>query len=134
MSANIDDADDVWLKLNCEGSECVVLNHLLDAGQLERVGHLIVHFDVEKIPELAHQAGATRSRLRHAELPYVEAGEIMFGRSHAAKTANWLAWTEAGAVARPRYSHLARWEFRARQLLYPLKQMARRAIQSRRER
>ena len=86
------------------------------------IDHLLVHFDVEKIPSLASQAIETRRRLDAAGLEWIEARDIMFGRSHGKKTANWLAWTEASKLRRVRYAHLARWEFRARQLLYPLKQ------------
>lgn len=121
MDQNIADSDRVWLKLNCEGAECEVLNHLLDRGQLQKVAHLLIHFDVEKIPGMEDQAKVTRERLRAAAIPCKEARHIMFGRSHAAKTANWLFWTESQGFKRFRYSHVARLTFRARQRLYPLK-------------
>ena len=122
MRSHLEPGDDVWLKLNCEGAECVVLDHLDDQGMLQRIDHLLVHFDVEKIPSLAAQAIGTRERLDAAGLEWIEARDILFGRSHRRKTANWLAWTEASKLRRLRYSHLARWEFRARQILYPVKQ------------
>ena len=122
MRTNIEPGDEVWLKLNCEGAECVVLDHLAEEGVLPCVDHLLVHFDVEKVPSLAAHADRTRRRLDAAGLDWIEAGDIFFGRSHARKTANWLAWTRAARVGKLRYSHLARWEFRARQVLYPVKQ------------
>ena len=118
---HVHDDDVVWLKLNCEGAECDVLDHLLDAGAMARIDHVLVHFDVEKIPSMAHRADATRRRLDAAGVDYVEPTKVFFGRSHAAKTANWLAWTEAEGVQRLRHTHLNRLTFRARQLLYPLK-------------
>ncbi len=122
MRSTVETDDVVWLKLNCEGSECVVLDHLVAEGELSRVAHLLVHFDVEKIPALASHAADTRQRLVASGVEWIEADEILFGRSHAQKTANWLAWTEASRFGRFRCRHLARWEFRGRQTLYPLKQ------------
>ena len=125
MRSHLEPGDEVWLKLNCEGAECVVLDHLDREGMLGWIDHLLVHFDVEKIPSLASQAIETRRRLDAAGVEWIEARDIMFGRSHGKKTANWLAWTEAPKFRRVRYAHAARWEFRARQRLYPLKQRLR---------
>ena len=61
--------------------------------------HLLVHFDIEKIPAMAWQADRTRRLLDASGVEWIEAGEILFGRSHAQKTANWLAWTEASRLA-----------------------------------
>lgn len=121
MQEHLHDGDMVWMKVNCEGAECDLLEHLIDAGQAQRIDHLVVHFDVAKIPGMAHRARETRRRLDAAGVPWIEAHRILSGRSHARKTANWLAWTEVGRYRRLRYRYLARWEFRARQLLYPLK-------------
>lgn len=121
MGDHIEAGDAVWVKVNCEGAECDLLDHLLATGEVGRIDHLLVHFDVEKIPGMAHRAAETRRRLDAAGVPWIEARKILSGRSHARKTANWLAWTEAGWLGRLRYRYLARWEFRARQMLYPLK-------------
>ena len=82
-------------------------------------------FAVEKVPSLASQAVRTRQRLDAAGVDRIEVGAIMSGRSHGRRTANWLGWTEASRLRRVRYSHLACWEFRVRQALYPLKQKLR---------
>lgn len=128
IDTNLRPDDIVWVKLNCEGAECAILEHLLDTGRITRLRHLLVHFDAEKIPEIADRADAVRRRLDQAGVAYAEPGQIWFGRGHAAKTANWLAWTEAGPVARLRYSILHRGVFRARQLLYPAKVRLRQAM------
>ena len=127
MQGHVDDGDTVWVKVNCEGAECDLLEHLLDTGQAQKIAHLLVHFDAEKIPGMAHRAPETRRRLDAAGVPWIEAGKILSGRSHARKTANWLAWTEAGTYGRLRHRYLARWEFRARQLAYPMKMRLRRS-------
>ena len=114
--------DTVWLKLNCEGAECDIIDHLLNQDVMRAIDHLLVQFDVEKVPSIAYRAAPTRRRLSASSIAFVEAGDIMFGRSHAARTANWLAWTEASRLARIRYAYLNRVTFRLRQRLYPVKQ------------
>jgi FkbM family methyltransferase len=118
---NLTDTDSVWLKINCEGAECDVLDRLLDAGQMSRIEHLVVHFDVKKIPGMEHRADEVRRRLDDSGIEWMEAGSILFGRSHALRTANWLTWTEASGLRRLRYTTLNRAIYRARQRLYPLK-------------
>lgn len=132
VEEHLRDDDTVWLKLNCEGAECDVLDRLLDAGAMARFDHVLVHFDVEKIPSMAHRAEVTRRRLDAAGVDYVEPSRVFFGRSHAAKTANWLAWTEAEGLQRVRYTHLNRMIFRGRQLLYPAKVRVHRWLSDRR--
>lgn len=121
LEQHIRPEDTVWLKLNCEGAECDILERLAAGGTLSRIDHILIHFDVEKVP--GHEARATRGRelLAQAGVEVCEAREIMFGRSHAAKTANWLLWTEAGGVGRFVRKHPVRWAFRVRQWLYPVK-------------
>jgi FkbM family methyltransferase len=122
VDAHLDPTEEVWTKINCEGAECDVLDHLCETGSIARIDHLVVHFDVEKIPGMEHRAVATRSRLDSAGIEWIEAGDIMFGRSRALMTANWLNWTQASRVAKVRYRWLNRAIFRVRQIAYPLKQ------------
>jgi FkbM family methyltransferase len=123
MAENVMESDVVWMKLNCEAAEVDVLDRLLTSGEIRKVHHLMVHFDVEKVPGMEHRAADMRSRLGAAGVAFVESREIGFGRPNTAKngTANWLSWTEASYLGRLRYSVLNRIIFRARQRLYPLK-------------
>lgn len=121
LRANTAATDQIWLKLNCEGAECDIIDRLHELGMLERIDHLLVHFDVEKVPGQEARADPARALLAQAGVEVCEAKEIMFGRSHAAKTANWLQWTEAGPVGRFIHRHPVRWSYRVRQRLYPLK-------------
>ncbi len=98
FAENIRSDDAVWLKLNCEGAECDVIDHLLDRCDVGTIRSMLVHFDVEKIPGLGERAQETRAHLVAAAVPYIEAHSIMFGRSHELKTANWLSWSEADVV------------------------------------
>ncbi|ATW51762.1 hypothetical protein CGZ69_32135 [Streptomyces peucetius subsp. caesius ATCC 27952] len=62
--ANTSADDEIYVKLNCEGSECDVLEDLLDSGAISRITSLYVDFDVRKIPSQAHRQGAVEERLR----------------------------------------------------------------------
>lgn len=64
LLANTADDDEVYLKLNCEGSECDVLQDLLDGGLVGRVRSVYVDFDVRKIPSQAHRQAGIERRLR----------------------------------------------------------------------
>ena len=121
MATHTDSDDEIWLKLNCEGSECEIIEALRVGGVLDRVSHLLVHFDVEKIPGLGAEAETARDTLRRHRVEFLEADQIMFGRSHRAKTANWLAWTQGNRIIKFIRRHPVKWGFRVRQLMYPLK-------------
>lgn len=125
FAEHLDPADEIVVKINCEGAECDLLDHLLAAGQLAGVDELVVHFDVRKIPSLRHREAETRSRLDAAGVRYRPADDIFFGGNIPDKTANWLSWYFAEGPARWRYSVLRRAEFAVRVPLYRLRQRLR---------
>ncbi len=45
---NISLADETFIKLNCEGSECEIVNALLDSGEYDKVAATLIDFDVRK--------------------------------------------------------------------------------------
>jgi FkbM family methyltransferase len=59
----IDDDDDVWLKLNCEGSEVAILNNLMDRDELRRVKAFRVEFDISRVRGHEHEADLLLARL-----------------------------------------------------------------------
>lgn len=71
LRANTSAADEIYLKLNCEGSECDVLDDLLDSGAIDRVRSVYVDFDVRKIPSQAHRQSLVERRLRERGTPFV---------------------------------------------------------------
>lgn len=62
--------DEIYLKLNCEGSECDVLDDLLDSGLIARVKSVYVDFDVSKIPTQAYRQALVERRLREAGVDF----------------------------------------------------------------
>ncbi|MGQ0802747.1 MAG: FkbM family methyltransferase [Actinomycetota bacterium] len=101
-------ADDVvYVKLNCEGSECDILDDLIDSGEIRKVEEMVVHWDVRKIPSHAHREGEVRQRLRALGFRNaLDAGWVMYGRTVEAKTHHWLhalgADTESTVLRRVR--------------------------------
>ena len=88
---HVSDDDEVYLKLNCEGSECDILDDLLDSGEIRKVTSALVDFDVRKIPTLIHREGAVRERLSRAgysNVLYLK--ERYKGPTHTATIENWL--------------------------------------------
>ena len=88
---NLGPGDVVFMKLNCEGSECDIIDDLLDSGEYGRVTALMVDFDVRKIPSQRHREEATRQRLQEAGVTNCSFCEdVMIGPTHAARIQHWL--------------------------------------------
>jgi FkbM family methyltransferase len=108
--------DDVYLKLNCEGAECDIVEDLLDSGEFTRIRSAMIDPDVRKIPSLAHRERELRDRLAQAGLTnYVMEEEVMVGPTHRARIQNWLRLAGAERTTLPA---------RLRQLLYLLSEAA----------
>ena len=85
------DADEIFLKLNCEGAEADIVDDLLDSGELARVRSVMVDPDVRKIPSQAHRERELRERLRASGLTnYFMEDEVMVGATHRDRIQNWL--------------------------------------------
>lgn len=81
--------DEVYLKLNCEGSEADVLEDLLDSEVLARVKAIYVDFDIRKIPSQAHRQADLEMRLNAAGVPF-ETPEAL-GVAGNPAVARWLS-------------------------------------------
>lgn len=88
---NVNDGDTVFLKLNCEGAECDILDDLLDSGEFRKVSFVMIHFDVRKISSEKHREAGLRNRLSGIEFPRVAFSEqVMAGPTHETQIKNWL--------------------------------------------
>jgi len=61
---NVSADDEVFLKLNCEGSECEIIMDLLDSGEYAKVKAVLVDFDVRKSPTARPQEDQLRARMK----------------------------------------------------------------------
>lgn len=119
---NLRDEDEVYAKINAEGAEVDIIDNLATAGELRRIDHLLVHFDVRKIPSLRDREPAMRAQLEAAGVEYHPADEIQFG-GVGRGTRNWLRWCNSNPRTRDlRYKTLGRFGHRVRLRLYPVKQ------------
>lgn len=85
--------DRILLKLNCEGSECDVLEDLLTAPDLlPRLQSIYVDFDVRKIPSQASREDGVRRALTAAGVPFLTPDDTEIGGAAAVRI--WLARTE----------------------------------------
>lgn len=88
---NLRSEDSVYLKLNCEGAECDILDDLLDSGEFEKIAFVMVDFDVRKIASLKHREADLRARLAAFPAPRVTfSKDVMRGETHVARIRNWL--------------------------------------------
>jgi len=65
---NVSQDDEVFLKLNCEGSECEVIGDLLDTGEYKKVKAAFVDFDVRKSPSQKHKERELLQRMKTMKL------------------------------------------------------------------
>lgn len=88
---NIEEGDIVFLKLNCEGAECDILDDLLDSGEFGKVSFAMIDFDAHKISSQKHREAELKSRLEIFTFPRVMTSkQAMKGPTHAARIQNWL--------------------------------------------
>lgn len=66
FAENVPQDDEVFLKLNCEGSECDIIIDLLDSGEYSKVKAVFVDFDVRKSPSSKYKEDELRKRMREA--------------------------------------------------------------------
>jgi FkbM family methyltransferase len=84
--------DEVYLKLNCEGCECDILDDLLDSGEFAKVRYVMVDFDVRKISAMAHRQAEIMERLSAYPAPRVMVSRAaMVGDTHKARIHHWLS-------------------------------------------
>ena len=55
FAAHLTGDETVFMKLNCEGAECDILDDLLDSGEFAKVAYTLICFDVHKIASQKHR-------------------------------------------------------------------------------
>lgn len=92
FSQNLDGSDDIYLKINCEGAECVILDDLISSGEYEKIKVLMVDFDVRKIPSQQHLMSEMKAKLNKLSIPkifYIDEYNLGKG-THSYFTHFWL--------------------------------------------
>ncbi len=94
---NIHAGNTVFLKLNCEGAECDILDDLLDSGEFEKVSYCMVDFDVRKIASQKHREAELRARLEREGVRFPRIAfskQVMVGATHQERIKHWLRLVE----------------------------------------
>lgn len=120
LRENISETDEVFAKINVEGSEYEIIKRLYDTDTLPLIDHLLIHFDVRKVPSRRHLEAELRSMLEDAQVDWVLAERVIFG-SVSRGTRNWLERAHAPALLRPVIETARRVEGQTRVRLAPLK-------------
>ena len=71
FAQNLSVDDQVYLKLNCEGAECAILENLIATGEYKKIKVLMVDFDVRKIPSQKSQMGSVKLKLHGLGIPKI---------------------------------------------------------------
>ena len=82
----------VYLKLNCEGAECIILNDLIASGEYKKIKVLMVDFDIRKISSQKHLMSQMKIRLNQLGIPkifYIDEYHLGPG-THSYFTHYWL--------------------------------------------
>lgn len=121
FTEHLDPNDTIYAKINVEGAEAELVRHLAHTGTLGYIDHLLIHFDVRKVPSKRHLEDETRTLLDAAGVEYLPADEIQFGVVGRG-TANWLRWCEANPATRDLwYRTIGRQIANVRRVAYPIK-------------
>jgi|TARA_B100001964_G_scaffold225715_1_gene273823 FkbM family methyltransferase len=88
---NIKIQDLVIVKLNCEGSECDILEDLLDFDQFSYIYNVLITFDIREFPKLSFREIEIRKKLKKTKLNnFCFSDNIMKGKSHQNRINYWL--------------------------------------------
>jgi FkbM family methyltransferase len=102
---NVPRGAEVYMKFNCEGAECDIIDDLLDAGFAGQMTSLYVDFDVRKVADLAYRQYEVEARLHALGLRYRTPEDL--GLNGAAGVGSWLGQDcprlETGNLEKLRY-------------------------------
>lgn len=97
---HIADYDEVYMKLNCEGSEVDIIEDLLDAHQYFKLTSVAVAFDVRKVPSQTYREALIKHRLQENGLSNLVEWEALPGQSRRERIEHWLTMSGAARVSR----------------------------------
>lgn len=92
---HVGQTDQVYVKLNCEGSEVDIIEDLLDSNEYRKITSLAVAFDVRKVPSQSDRERQIKLRLREVGFSNFVDLDLLHGRSRREKIETWLS--DAGA-------------------------------------
>lgn len=91
FESNVAHEDTVICKLNCEGAEVTILNDLIDSGEIHKLDHVMIDFDIRKVTGEEHREPDVLERLWRVGFDRFSLSEnVMVGETHQDRIAHWL--------------------------------------------
>lgn len=92
FAENINEDDLVIMKINVEGSECIIMNDLLDSGECNKIDNVMIDFDVRKVPDRLDDERLLIERMnREGFKNFSLCDEVMIGSNHQKRLRHWLS-------------------------------------------
>jgi len=92
---HVPEAGEVYVKLNCEGSEVDIIEDLLDSNEYRKITSLGVSFDVRKIPSQRDREEKIKLRLQAEGYTNCVDLDLIPGRSQRERIQTWLSMAGA---------------------------------------
>lgn len=86
--SELDPGANLTVNMNCEGAEVPILDALLFSGEVKRITHLMVDFDIRKVPGFEQAERRLRVALDAAGISYTAA--LPDRKTHQEQIAAWL--------------------------------------------
>jgi hypothetical protein len=102
---NLNDSDEVYVKLNCEGCEVDIIEDLLDSNEYRKVTSLAVSFDVKKIPSQRQREFEIKKRLKAAEYTNYLDLDLLRPAPRRERIQMWLSTVSADGRTLNRLQH-----------------------------
>ena len=89
IKENLKKDDIIFMKLNCEGSECDILENMIDNNIFDNINHIMIDFDVVKIKSQTYKKDNIMKKIKNKK-NYDLCEKIMIGKTHGDRINNWL--------------------------------------------
>jgi FkbM family methyltransferase len=95
FAENITDDDLVVMKINVEGSECIIMNDLINSGECHKIANVMIDFDIRKVPDKRNEEGLLLERFkREGFRNFCKCDDVMIGANHQQRIRHWLSSLE----------------------------------------
>jgi len=92
FAENIKEADLVIMKINVEGSECIIMNDLLDTGECNKIDNVMIDFDIRKVPDKMNDEMLLLERFKKEGFNnFSLCDDVMIGSNHQKRIRHWLS-------------------------------------------
>ena len=92
--SNLDLNKEIFLKLNCEGSEVDILQNLIDSNLIEMFAAIYIDFDIRKFPGQEYRRELLETQLDNLKINYVSWEEIQLALSESEKQIPFFSFSK----------------------------------------